>query len=415
MKRKKILILGVLIVVVSMIMLLLPLNSLFAHGGGDISLDKTVNPTSAVVGSTVTYTFTITNTSSSYDRTHITLTDNKLGAINISGFAGIRYSSSKQYWLDDGESATGTVTYTIQPGDIGTLTNTATVTAKNLWGQWESDTDNASVIVTAAPAPAISLTKTASSGSANPGDTITYTFVVQNTGNVDLTNVTLSDPMLDFGSGLGVGINLGGLAAGATLAPNPTATYVVQAADIGSLVNIATVTSTQGASDTDSATVAVTATPAPVPGPTTITTVEVAGILNYTITASADSHGTITDKGVTTVLQGSSKTYTMDTVSTDCGIVKVLVDGVSVGKTESYTFTDINADHTIHVITVCSAPSPTGEVAVLGITEEEVEVLGITEELPFTGQSMWLYIIGAAMLALAGGLTFVLKAVKSKG
>ncbi len=43
-----------------------------------------------------------------------------------------------------------------------------------------------------------------------------------------------------------------------------------------------------------------------------------------------------------------------------------------------------------------------------------VEVLGITEELPFTGQSMWLYIIGAAMLALAGGLTFVLRAVKSK-
>jgi len=43
-----------------------------------------------------------------------------------------------------------------------------------------------------------------------------------------------------------------------------------------------------------------------------------------------------------------------------------------------------------------------------------VEVLGITEELPFTGQSMILYIIGALMLALAGGLTFVLRAVKSK-
>ena len=45
---------------------------------------------------------------------------------------------------------------------------------------------------------------------------------------------------------------------------------------------------------------------------------------------------------------------------------------------------------------------------------EEITVLGVTEELPFTGQSMWLYIIGAAMLALAGGLTFVLRAVKSK-
>lgn len=45
---------------------------------------------------------------------------------------------------------------------------------------------------------------------------------------------------------------------------------------------------------------------------------------------------------------------------------------------------------------------------------EEITVLGITEELPFTGQSMILYIIGAAMLALAGGLTFVLRAAKSK-
>jgi len=137
-------------------------------------------------------------------------------------------------------------------------------------------------------------------------------------------------------------------------------------------------------------------------------------VVAYTITASTDDRGIITDEGTTSVSQGSSKTYSMDTVSTDCSIVRVLVDGVSIGKVKSYTFTDVIANHTIHVIIRCKAPvTTTEEVGVLGITEE-VEVLGITEELPFTGQSMIFYIIGALMLALAGGLTFVLRAVKSK-
>jgi len=140
------------------------------------------------------------------------------------------------------------------------------------------------------------------------------------------------------------------------------------------------------------------------PPVTTTTTTTTTTAAAYTITASVDDHGTITDEGATSVSQGSSKAYSMDTVSTACGIVEVLVDGVSIGKVNSYTFDDVNADHTIHVITRCTPPAP---------VEEEIEVLGIAE-LPFTGQSMIFYILGFAMIAIAGGLVFALRAVKSK-
>jgi hypothetical protein len=141
-----------------------------------------------------------------------------------------------------------------------------------------------------------------------------------------------------------------------------------------------------------------------IPPVTTTTTTTTTTAAAYTITASVDDHGTITDEGATSVSQGSSKAYSMDTVSTACGIVEVLVDGVSIGKVNSYTFDDVNADHTIHVITRCTPPAP---------VEEEIEVLGIAE-LPFTGQSMIFYILGFAMIAIAGGLVFALRAVKSK-
>jgi len=128
---------------------------------------------------------------------------------------------------------------------------------------------------------------------------------------------------------------------------------------------------------------------------------------SFTITATTDSHGTITDEGASSVAKGSSKGYSMDTVSTDCHIIDILIDGASIGKQTDYEFTHVNANHTIHVVTVCDAPKPEEP-------EETVEVLGIQEELPFTGQSTIIYIIGAAMLFIAAGLAFVLKAVKSR-
>jgi hypothetical protein len=67
----------------------------------------------------------------------------------------------------------------------------------------------------------------------------------------------------------------------------------------------------------------------------------------YTITASAGSHGSISPSGSITVNQGSDKSFTI-TPDTGYQIDDVLVDGSSVGVVSSYTFTNVNQNHTIY-------------------------------------------------------------------
>jgi hypothetical protein len=67
----------------------------------------------------------------------------------------------------------------------------------------------------------------------------------------------------------------------------------------------------------------------------------------FTITASAGPNGTI-DPGTTTVSEGGSLQFVMKPAS-GYQVADVQVDGVSVGKVPSYTFTNVLANHTIHV------------------------------------------------------------------
>ena len=78
-------------------------------------------------------------------------------------------------------------------------------------------------------------------GITNVGDTITYTFTVTNTGNVTLTNVTVTDPMVTV-----VGGPIATLAVGESDSTTFTATYTITQADIdaGNVYNLATATGT---------------------------------------------------------------------------------------------------------------------------------------------------------------------------
>ena len=94
-------------------------------------------------------------------------------------------------------------------------------------------TGNSPTIVPLSALPAIAVIKTATvqdvngNGANDTGDVIHYAFSVVNTGNVDLTNVTLTDANATLAGGP---IPL--LAAGATNIVTFTATYTVQAADV---------------------------------------------------------------------------------------------------------------------------------------------------------------------------------------
>lgn len=69
--------------------------------------------------------------------------------------------------------------------------------------------------------------------------------------------------------------------------------------------------------------------------------------INYQIVASAGMGGSISPSGtVSGIPAGANRTFTI-TASATFSIANVVVDGVSVGAVGSYTFSNINADHTI--------------------------------------------------------------------
>ena len=66
----------------------------------------------------------------------------------------------------------------------------------------------------------------------------------------------------------------------------------------------------------------------------------------YTITATAGEGGSITPNGDVSVKEGASQTFAV-AAGNGYEIADVLVDGSSVGAVESYTFSDVKANHTI--------------------------------------------------------------------
>lgn len=87
--------------------------------------------------------------------------------------------------------------------------------------------------------------------------------------------------------------------------------------------------------------------------------------LSYAVTASADANGGITPAGVTNIACGGSQTYTI-TADSCYQIADVLVDGVSVGAVSTYTFSNINAAHTISASFVQLSYSITASTGVNG-------------------------------------------------
>jgi len=69
-------------------------------------------------------------------------------------------------------------------------------------------------------------------------------------------------------------------------------------------------------------------------------------INQYTITATAGAHGSITPNGAINVNYGANQAFTI-TPATGYHILNVVVDGVSQGAVSSYTFTNVITSHTI--------------------------------------------------------------------
>jgi gliding motility-associated-like protein/uncharacterized repeat protein (TIGR01451 family) len=204
----------------------------------DLSITKTASPnTYSSVGQEIDFTITVEN-SGNVTLSNITVTDPMLDL------------SETIPNLTPGGTQSFTETYIITQADLntGSLTNTATASD----GNTINVSDN--VTISATQSPGITITKTASPATYNSvGDVINYTIVIENTGNVVLSGVTVSDQLLDLEG------SLGNLAAGESVTIEES--YSITQADLnnGSLTNTASVagndTDGQPVSDSDEVTV----------------------------------------------------------------------------------------------------------------------------------------------------------------
>ncbi|MDD3032086.1 MAG: right-handed parallel beta-helix repeat-containing protein [Atribacterota bacterium] len=113
-----------------------------------------------------------------------------------------------------------------------------------------------------------------------------------------------------------------------------------------------------------------------------------AGTKTYNITSSAGDGGTISPLGETTVNQGEDQTFT---ITPDEGYIisDVLVDDVSAGILEEYTFTNIKQDHTISAsftkkqFTITSSAQTGGTISPIGevtLTQGASQLFTITAD-----------------------------------
>ena len=96
-----------------------------------------------------------------------------------------------------GASTTCTATYVLTQADVdaGHVANSATVSGSPPTGADVTAVDTTDTAIVAGPA--VGLVKTAGAPSGNAaGDTIDYSFVVTNTGNVTLDPVSVDDPLV---------------------------------------------------------------------------------------------------------------------------------------------------------------------------------------------------------------------------
>ncbi|GGK67254.1 hypothetical protein Sme01_09740 [Sphaerisporangium melleum] len=207
-----------------------------------VSLLKTADPSSvSAAGQTITYSYLVTNTGNS------TLINVGAKDAAFSGSGTRPVISCPVTTLVPGQQTTCTGTYTTTQVDInaGSIKNTATAS-----GTSPSDrpvtSDPSAATVGTTPAPGVSLLKTAGPATVtSAGQTVAYTYLVANTGNVTLTNVRARDTSFS-GTGTRPVITCRATELDPGRSTTCTATYTVTQADVdaGSIVNTAVASGT---------------------------------------------------------------------------------------------------------------------------------------------------------------------------
>lgn len=356
-----------------------------------IAIVKSANKSTAGIGSTVTYSFKVTNTGT-VALTPVTVTDDKLGAIGTIATLAV------------GAETTLTKDYTVPTGSTA-ITNVATACGTNATVQVCASDDHTLQILN------LTVEKTANKNAAIVGSNVTYTFKVTNTGTATLNNITVEDDVL------------GPISVISTLAPSASATFekvfTVPAGNTA-ITNIVTAC-------------------VPVPGSTTekncATDTHTLERLNIGLTKTASA---------TTANVGDTVTYTYIVTNTgsapltaltldDDKLGKVTIAKTTLAKGESttgtaqYTIVAANANTTIVNTATATGKGPNNEtlsttakasVVVPGVQGTVVTAPPTTVPTPqvkgtslaYTGsENTGLAVLGAVLLTLGVGILLAIR------
>ncbi|MFF2618605.1 hypothetical protein [Kitasatospora sp. NPDC058046] len=317
-----------------------------------LALAKSADPSAAAdyrTGQRITYSFTVTNTG------NVLVRDVAVGEGAFSGTGKMSPVSCPEAAraLAVGAQVVCTATYTLTQADVdaGHITNTATATGTPPGGTPVSSPP-ATEQIPVLSGPGISVSKNVSPSSVGKaGETVTYSFTVTNTGNVTLTDVTVTE-----GAFTGTG----------SMSPI-TCPDVAKALPSGAqIVCTATYTLTQADVDAGKVDNSATATGTPPGGGTPITSPPATGTViapphpALTIDKSADTEELVVDETITysfTVTNAGNVTVTdiavgegtftgagqMSAITCPEG-AKSLAPGAKVVCTATYTVTQADVD-----------------------------------------------------------------------
>ncbi|MEY4373480.1 MAG: hypothetical protein RL219_2249, partial [Actinomycetota bacterium] len=260
-----------------------------------LAVTKVASPTTVTAaGQPVSYTITAKNTGN-VALTNVSVSDPKVGTLSCTPTIPVATLA-----INASISCTGSYTATQADVDAGSIANTATATGTPPSGP--AITGTGSATVTATRTPGLSVVKSVTPTMfTNPGETLNYTITATNTGNVSLTNVSVSDPKV---SSLlcSPTIPVAKLAPGAQVVCSGS--RVVSNADVTAniITNTATATGTPPTGSAITASGSATATGLPrnpslavtkTASPTAMTTV--GETITYTIRATNDGDAVLTN------------------------------------------------------------------------------------------------------------------------
>jgi DNA/RNA endonuclease YhcR with UshA esterase domain len=381
-------------------------------GTAALTMEKTATPSDDTnksgqpdAGDTIVYSFLVTNTGT-VTLTNLVVSDPKVGPVTCPVTT-----------LAPGASTTCTATYTVTAADVDTghVQNTATATATTTGSAGVGDpapaTDSTNTSLLAAPE--LGLDKSAAapvdandSGRLDAGDTIAYSFLVTNTGNVTVTGIAVSDPKIGPVSCPGTV-----LPPGASMTCTGRYTLTQADLDAGTVANIATVSahSLPGISDPGPAVGDISTPLAPAAALTLEKTAETPVDANGS--GRLDAGDTI---GYRFVVTNTGNVTVTDVAVSDPKVapiscpVTTLAPGESVTCTGPYTVTraDADADAVVNTATAAGTDPQGGPVGSLPDTVT-VPVPGPPAGLPQTGQPVRKLAGAAAVLILLGAVALV--------